>query len=264
MEYFHQLIVAYNQLTPQDWAALGAIVLLDIALSMDNAIVINSIAMGLSTKRKQNIAIWAGMALAIVLRGIALYGSVFLMQNPSLQLLGGLFLVYLFYKHYIKKEEAETKKSAAKLLSVILIIGAVDLSLSIDNVIGVVAMSKVFLVIATGVVLSIGLLTVSTQLVRIVMRNYPYLQHAGFVILLYLGVITVCGTAAGTAIQTGELLSYFGSDIGKVILKSRGVIETYQFHVGEATTVGVVIMIIITTIVTQHFSLRNKKSRRGE
>jgi YkoY family integral membrane protein len=227
-----------------------AVVVMDAALSADNSIAINALAQNLPDA-KRNKAIVLGMSFAAVLRLIALALAAWIIANPWVQILGGLYLIKLCVDHF-RKEEVEDEvghKLKTSLLSVLLSIGILDLSLSLDNVIGVVAMTSNLAVIVIGVLLSIAMLAVATQITRAVMKRYPLLEEAAYIILAFLGVVMLIE-------HTPEFLVW----ASETIAVHRGFIEGLHVHIGEVGSVSGVALIIFVTLVVEEMRKRKSKT----
>jgi YkoY family integral membrane protein len=232
----------------QGLGVIGAVGVMDAALSADNSIAINAMAKDLPD-HKRNKAIWLGMTFAAVLRLIALCLAAWIIANPWVQILGGLYLIKLCVDHY-RKEKVEDEmghKVHASMLSVLLSIGILDLSLSLDNVIAVVAMTSNLAVIVIGVLMSIAMLAVATQVTRAVMKRYPLLEDAAYVILAFLGVVMLIEHASEFLVWLGDIITSHHEFLSKL-----------HVHVGEVGSVIGVAFIVITAIV-----IEETKKRKG-
>ena len=225
------LINGFTHLEMKDFGIVLAILVMDAALSADNSVAINALAKNVKESLRSQI-IWWGMGLAAVLRVVALLFAAFIIANPWVQVLGGAYLCYLFYGHFFSGDEnadEEHKSKSSSLWGVLVGIGLLDLSLSTDNVIAVVAMSQNFAVIVLGVLASILMLAVASQVVRVIMEKVPSLESAAYVILLFLALIMFAGHTAETIVWASDKLglgwnkeaimhySYHTTDIFEII-----------------------------------------------
>jgi len=225
-----------------------AVLIMDAALSGDNSIAINALAMDLP-ERMRNKTIWFGMVVAAFLRLVALGCAAFIMTNPWVQILGGVYLIKLCVDHF-RKEEADAEsghKSRKSFVSVLIAIGFLDLSLSLDNVIAVVAMSQNLAVIVLGVLASIAMLAVATQVVRKVMGRYKSLEPAAYVILAFLGITMIADHGADFVIWTGEFLG----TISTKIAGAHEIITKIHFKIGDVGEIVGVIAIIAMAIAME-------------
>jgi YkoY family integral membrane protein len=239
-----------------DIGIIFAILIMDAALSGDNSIAINALAMDLPEKLR-NKTIWIGMVLAGILRLVALGFATFIITNPWVQILGGLYLIKLCIDHFRKEknDEESGRKSRKSFIAVLVAIGFLDLSLSLDNVIAVVALSQNFAVIVIGVLASIAMLAVATQLVRKIMRRYPSLEPAAYIILAFLGVIMIAEHGAEFVIWTGGLMN----KLGIFISNYHDSIIKFSFKLGNVEEIIFVAAIIITAIVIEEIDKKRKR-----
>ena len=140
---------------------LFQIILIDLVLAADNAIIIGMLASNFKKSLRNRIMFW-GISLAVIFRIIFALLTVFLLQITGLKLVGGLILLWVVYKLYkdvVKRIEPKTKKvvsGQSSLLSAVITIAIADISLSLDNVLGVAGAAKDhYYILAFGLVLSI-------------------------------------------------------------------------------------------------------------
>lgn len=255
MQIIYKFLADFSHLGIKDLGILFAVIIMDAALSGDNSIAINALAMDLPEKLR-NKTIWIGMVLAAVLRLVALGCAAFIMTNPWVQILGGLYLIKLCVGHF-RKEEADDKsghKSRKSFISVLIAIGFLDLSLSLDNVIAVVAMSQNLAVIVLGVLLSIAMLAVATQVVRKIMGRYPSLEPAAYIILAFLGVTMIADHGAEFVLWSGEFMHMLSGKIAG----AHDTIAKLQFKIGDVGEIAGVAAIIATAIVMAEIDKRRK------
>lgn len=230
MNLLHSLVTFVSSLG-SEFAQIGvkeimlilSILCIDAALSGDNSIAISALAMGLP-KAKQNKVVWAGMGFAATLRVIALCFAAFILANPWVQMLGALYLIKLCWDHFSKAEDEADGASVKQrtLVGTLIAIGFLDLSLSLDNVIAVVAMTNNLAVILIGVLASIAMLAVATQVTRLLMKRYPSLEHAAYIILAFLGV-------AMLAEHTSDFLLWTGT----FVASHQAFIQTLKVSIGD-------------------------------
>lgn len=168
--------------------ALIQVILIDVALSGDNAIVIAMAAAGLAThQRKRAIAI--GIGAAIVMRVLFSLGAVWLMKFPVVLFIGGLMLLWVCWKMYQEiTSEGEEKQLEGKktMLAAVTQIAVADISMSIDNVLAVAgAASDHVYVMAFGLLLSIGLMAVAASYIVGLLNRWPWLKWCGLALILY-------------------------------------------------------------------------------
>lgn len=168
------------ELTPAFWSGLTQIVLVNIVLSGDNALVIALACRNLE-KRHQKPAILAGSAGAIVLRIIFVLIVDVLLQIPYLKLIGGVLLLWIGIKLVQGEEEhGDGVKAESSLWGAIRTIIIADAVMSLDNVIAIAAAARGDLtLLVIGLAISIPLIIVGSQLILKVLVRYPILVVAG-------------------------------------------------------------------------------------
>lgn len=173
--------------------ALLGVILLDLVLSGDNAVIIGTVAAGLPEKDR-NRAIMFGMALAVILRIILSLFAVYLLMIPGLQFFGGAALLWVAYGMYKDltddgelNDSTETRhpKTFASALFAITI---ADLSMSIDNVLAVAGTAKDhWEVMVFGLVLSIALMAFAAKLVSNLIDRFTWIAWIGLALILFVG-----------------------------------------------------------------------------
>ena len=203
-------------LTPAFWAALGSIILANVLLSGDNAVVIAMAARGLPANQ-QNKAIVFGSGAAIVMRIVLTLIAVKMLGLPYLKLVGGLALLYIGAN--LMSEEEEQHDHAAKPIGIgaaVRTILVADLVMSLDNVLAVAAAAQgntALLVI--GLAVSIPLIVFGSTLILKVMDRFPVIIVAGAALL---------GWLAGEMMLTDPALRVWFGEVGENAVRAGGVI----------------------------------------
>lgn len=183
--------------SPQFWVAGLEIIVINILLSGDNAVVIALACRNLS-RRMRVLGIFWGVMGAIVLRIVLTFFAVQLLQLPYLQIIGALLLLWIGIKLIAEDDDGEANvKASDRLLAAVWTVIVADLVMSLDNVIGVAAAAKGSLVLLVfGLVISIPIVIVGAQLVMKLMERFPWVIIAGGGLLGYLaGEIATHDTA---------------------------------------------------------------------
>jgi YjbE family integral membrane protein len=171
------------------WAALGSIILANVLLSGDNAVVIALAARSLPP-HQQNKAIFFGSAAAIVMRIALTLLAVEMLKWPYLKIVGGVLLVYIGVSLLLEgDDDGDLGKDGAhaSLLSAIRTILVADLVMSLDNVLAVAAAAKgdtVLLVLGLGI--SIPLIIFGSTMLLKVMERFPVIITLGAALLGFL------------------------------------------------------------------------------
>jgi YjbE family integral membrane protein len=211
--------------TPHFWVAAVEIIVINVLLSGDNAVVI-ALACRDLPKKQRKLGIFWGVIGAVVLRIILTIFAVSLMQLPYLQLAGGVLLLWVGVKLIIEEEEGEHHIPAhTRLWSAVKTIIVADLVMSFDNVIGIAGAAKgSFLLLVFGLVISIPLVVVGAQLVMKLIERFPILIMAGGGLLGWLaGEIATEDTAIKPWIDANaEHLHDIAPIVGVVIVVGLG------------------------------------------
>jgi YjbE family integral membrane protein len=176
--------------TTQFWLAALEIIVINILLSGDNAVVI-ALACRNLPGRQRTWGIILGAVGAIVLRIILTFFAVTLLGLPWLKLVGGLLLLWIGVKLIADEEggegEGEAKVQASdRLWAAVRTVVVADLVMSIDNVLGVAAAAKGSLALLVfGLVVSIPLVIAGSQIILALIERFPVLVLAGGGLLGY-------------------------------------------------------------------------------
>ena len=180
---------------------LAQVILADIFLSGDNAIIIGMAAAGLSEKFRKRVIFW-GLALAAGFRIIFAAIASFLIQIPGILIFGGLLLAFVcwrFFKeirHAGQKTDAEIKSNLSEKLTekqqfsqALFTIAVADISMSLDNVVAVAAIAREdTALLVFGLVLAIILMAFFATIIMRVMTKFPWLSWIGLIFLVYLTI----------------------------------------------------------------------------
>ena len=191
--------------------ALLQVILIDIVMAGDNAVVIGMAAARLPKALRHKVIFW-GLAAAVVLRVIMATITVELFGFVPLRVVGGILLLWVAWRLYRDVRQANAvhadgdngsdAQCEAKLDALggsqivmrraILQITLADISMSLDNVLAVagVAIHHVW-VLAVGLMLSIGLMGVAANLVAKLLNRHPWISYAGVFIVLYVALAMI-------------------------------------------------------------------------
>ena len=127
--------------SPEQLTILTQIILIDLVLAGDNAIIIGMVASKFPLEQRKKIIFW-GISGAVILRIVLTLLTAYLLQITGLRLLGGLLLLYIVYKLYIDvikgtDHEDNIKVDNSNFLKAIWTILLADFTMSLDNVLGV-------------------------------------------------------------------------------------------------------------------------------
>jgi YjbE family integral membrane protein len=168
------------------WSALLAIILIDLVLAGDNAIVIALAARNLPPEH-QNKAIMWGTVGAIVVRSAMTVGVVWLLKIPGLMLVGGLGLLWIAYKLIADTSEDEHEgPSATTFWGAMKTIIVADALMGVDNVLGVAgAANGDFTLVVIGLLISIPIVVLGSKLVLRLVEKWPVIIQLGAAVLAF-------------------------------------------------------------------------------
>ncbi|MEN9995637.1 MAG: hypothetical protein RL462_413 [Pseudomonadota bacterium] len=168
------------------WSALLAIVLIDLVLAGDNAIVIALAARNLPAEHQRKAIIW-GTVGAIAVRSVMTVGVVWLLKIPGLMLVGGLGLLWIAYKLISDTSEGDHEGSAATTFwGAMKTIIVADALMGVDNVLGVAgAANGSFDLVVLGLLISIPIVVLGSQLVLRLVEKWPVIIHLGAAVLAF-------------------------------------------------------------------------------
>tara|TARA_B100001029_G_C14942069_1_gene383767 strand:- start:201 stop:776 length:576 start_codon:yes stop_codon:yes gene_type:complete len=166
------------------------IVFIDLVLAGDNAIIIGMVASQFPVEQRKKI-IFFGIGAAIVLRIVFTLLTAYLLQIKGLRIFGGILLLYIVYKLYvdvIKNLSSEKKKiqvDKSNLFKAIITIIIADVSMSLDNVLGVAGAAKDhYYLLIFGLVLSIILMATAANLISEWIKKYKWIAWLGLLAIL--------------------------------------------------------------------------------
>jgi YjbE family integral membrane protein len=181
--------------SPEFFSALLAIVVIDLVLAGDNAIVIALAARNLPPHLR-NKAIGWGTVGAIVVRTAMTVVVVWLLKIPGLLLAGGALLLWIAYKLLIDQDNGDDHKvsSATNFWGAMRTIVVADAVMGLDNVLAVAgAAHGNFLLVVLGLLISIPIVIWGSQLILKFVQKYPAIVYVGAGVLAWTGVKMMSG-----------------------------------------------------------------------
>ena len=179
--------------TPEQITILTQIILIDLVLAGDNAIIIGMVASKFSLEQRKKIILW-GIGGAVVLRIILTLLTAYLLQITGLRLIGGLLLLYIVYKLYVdvvkgSNHDSDIKVDNSSFLKAIWTILLADFTMSLDNVLGVAgAAGDHYYLLVFGLVLSIVLMATAATLISNWIKKYKWIAWAGLIAILIVAI----------------------------------------------------------------------------
>jgi len=170
------------------------IVFIDLVLAGDNAIIIGMVASQFDHNSRKKIIFW-GIGAAIILRIIFTLITAYLLQIDGLKFIGGLLLLYIAYKLYkdvIKNKDADDKKikvNKSSFLKAIFTVIVADISMSLDNVLGVAGAAKDhYILLVFGLVLSILLMATVANIISKWIKKYKWIGWLGLLAIMVVAI----------------------------------------------------------------------------
>jgi YjbE family integral membrane protein len=165
--------------------ALLAIVMVDLVLAGDNAVVIALAARNIP-KEKQRKVILLGTLGAVVIRMLATFAVVWLLKVPGLLIVGGIVLIWIAYKLLVEEKKHESVAAESTIMKAVGTIVIADMVMGIDNVIAVAGVaSGDFLLIVLGLIISIPIMVFGSTFVIILIDKFPIVIYIGSAILAF-------------------------------------------------------------------------------
>ena len=170
------------------------IVFIDLVLAGDNAIIIGMVASQFDNDLRKKIIFW-GIGAAIILRIIFTLITAYLLQINGLKTIGGLLLLYIAYKLYkdvIKSQIEEQKKIKVDNLNLskaVMTIIIADVTMSLDNVLGVAGAAKDhYILLVFGLILSILLMATVATIISKWIKKYRWIGWLGLLAILAVAI----------------------------------------------------------------------------
>ncbi len=180
-------------INPEQITILTQIILIDLVLAGDNAIIIGMVASKFPLEQRRKIIFW-GIGGAVVLRIILTLLTAYLLQITGLRLIGGILLLYIVYKLYVdvikgSDHESDIKIDNSSFLKAIWTILLADFTMSLDNVLGVAgAAGDHYYLLIFGLVLSIVLMATAATLISNWIKKYKWIAWAGLLAILIVAI----------------------------------------------------------------------------
>jgi YjbE family integral membrane protein len=182
-------------------SALGLVILVDLVMAGDNAIVVGALAAGLPTEQRKKV-IMIGVIAALVLRVAFAIVAAWLLTIVGLVFVGGILLLWVAWKMYrdITRDEATESpgspeiegdensgiRPAKSFWGAVWAVGLADVSMSLDNVLAVAAASKGHPgIMIVGLVFAVALMGVAANVIAKYMERYKWITWVGLIVILF-------------------------------------------------------------------------------
>ena len=190
-------------LSAEFWTALLSIIIIDLLLAGDNAIVIGLAARNLPKHQQKKAIIW-GTAGAVVVRALATIFVVWLLKIPGLLLVGGLLLVWIAYKLLVEEKGHDDIEAGGSLWEAMRTIIIADALMGLDNVLAVAgAAHGNFLLVILGLLISVPIMVWGSTFILKWIERFP--------IIITIGAGVLAWTAAKMIVDEPFLKAYFAN-----------------------------------------------------
>ena len=169
------------------------IIFIDLVLAGDNAIIIGMVASQFPIEQRKKIIFW-GIGAAVVLRILFTLITAYLLQISGLKLIGGILLLYICYKLYVdvvklNKKKRDIKVDNSSFLKAITTVILADITMSLDNVLGVAGAAKDhYYLLVFGLALSILLMATVATLISEWIKKYKWIAWVGLLAILIVAI----------------------------------------------------------------------------
>ena len=185
--------MSIDLISPEQLTILTQIILIDLVLAGDNAIIIGMVASKFPIEQRRKIIFW-GIGGAVILRIILTLLTAYLLQITGLRLLGGFLLLYIVYKLYIDVIKGADQKhniniDKSNFIKAIWTILLADFTMSLDNVLGVAGEAgDHYYLLIFGLILSIVLMATAATLISNWIKKYKWIAWAGLIAILVVAI----------------------------------------------------------------------------
>jgi YjbE family integral membrane protein len=217
MSGLHDFLTQYGA-----WGDFLEVVLIDIALAGDNAIVVGALAAGLTPKDRKKV-IFIGIVAALVLRIIFALMVTQLLQIVGLVLAGGILLLWVCWKMYRELRPAAAEPAVddpdtpqieggpptKTFMQAAWAVTVADVSMSLDNVLAVAGAAKDHpKVLVFGLVLSVALMGFAANYIARLIEKHKWIAYLGLVIILYVALMMMW-EGAHQVLEAPQVKSFF-------------------------------------------------------
>ena len=200
IELWNHIVADFSNIgSPSALAAFGQVLMIDVLLAGDNAIVVGALAAGLPAEQRRKV-IMIGIIAALVLRiGFALVVTQ-MMQIVGLIFAGGLLLLWVSWKMYrelhpagqsggspeIEGDESSGLKPSKSFAAAAWSVAVADVSMSLDNVLAVAGAAREHPgILIVGLILSVALMGIAANIIAKYIERYRWIAYVGLLVILY-------------------------------------------------------------------------------
>ena len=201
---------------PAAMAAFGSVLMIDLILAGDNAIVVGALAAGLPADQRRKV-IFIGIAAALVLRIAFALVVTWLMGIVGLIFAGGLLLLWVSWKfwreiregHDAANEVESGLKPARSFAGAAWAVAVADVSMSLDNVLGVAGAAREHPgILVVGLLLSVALMGLAANFIARLIDRYRWIAYIGLAVIVFVAFRMIYEGWVGTP-ETAGIVSFF-------------------------------------------------------
>jgi YjbE family integral membrane protein len=218
LDIWHHIVADFSNLgDPKALAAFGSVLMIDLVLAGDNAIVVGALAAGLPADQRKKV-ILIGIGAALVLRIFFALIVTWLMGIVGLIFAGGLLLLWVSWKFYreiregaenagsdeIQGDEHSGIKSSKGFASAAWAVAVADVSMSLDNVLAVAGAAREHPgILVIGLLLSVAMMGLAANYIARVINRYRWIAYIGLAVILLVAVKMIYEGWVGTGETLG-------------------------------------------------------------
>jgi len=199
-EIWQHIVADFSNITePAALAAFGSVLMIDLVLAGDNAIVVGALAAGLPAEQRKKV-ILIGIGAALVLRILFALIVTWLMGIVGLIFAGGLLLLWVSWKFWreiregghnpgsdeIVGDEASGIRSAKSFAGAAWAVAVADVSMSLDNVLAVAGAAREHPgILVVGLLLSVALMGLAANFIARIINKYRWIAYVGLAVIVF-------------------------------------------------------------------------------
>ena len=224
LDIWHHIVADFSNITePAALAAFGSVLMIDLVLAGDNAIVVGALAAGLPAEQRKKV-ILIGIGAALVLRIFFALIVSWLMGIVGLIFAGGLLLLWVSWKFWreirqgahspgseeIHGDEHSGVRSARSFAGAAWAVAIADVSMSLDNVLAVAGAAREHPgILVVGLLLSVALMGLAANFIAKLIDRYRWIAYIGLAVIVFVAFRMIYEGWVGTH-ETPGILSFFG------------------------------------------------------
>ena len=212
LDIWHHIVADFSNLgDPAALAAFGSVLMIDLVLAGDNAIVVGALAAGLPAEQRKKV-ILIGIGAALVLRIFFALIVTWLMGIVGLIFAGGLLLLWVSWKFWREiragghdaGEGTSGVASARSFVGAAWAVAVADVSMSLDNVLAVAGAARAHPgILVVGLLLSVALMGLAANFIARIIDRYRWIAYVGLAVILVVALKMIYEGWVGTGETLG-------------------------------------------------------------